>query len=50
MSRTRSIEERLFYIQLCVHYRLSSRQLERQINAVLNERINTHSPNIADKR
>ena len=38
MSRSKSIEERLFYLQLCVHDRLSTRQLERQINSALYER------------
>ena len=38
MSRSKSIEERLFYLQLCVHDRLSTRQLERQINIALYER------------
>lgn len=47
MSRTRSIEERLFYIQLCVHDRLSSRQLERQINTALYERVQTYSPKLS---
>ncbi len=38
MSRCKTIEERLFYLNLCVHDRLSFRQLERQINSALYER------------
>ena len=35
MSRSKSPEERLFYLQLCVHDRLSTRQLNRQIDSAL---------------
>ena len=38
LSRTKSLEEKVFYLQLCVHDRLSKRQLERQINSALYER------------
>ena len=38
MSRAKSMEERLFYLRLCVHDRLSFRQLNRQIDSALYER------------
>ena len=38
MSRTKSAEERLFYLHLCVRERLSTRQLNRQIDSALYER------------
>ena len=41
MSRSKSDEERAFYLNLCVQDRLSSRQLERQIDSALFERIST---------
>lgn len=41
LSRTKSLEEKVFYLQLCVHDRLSKRQLERQINSALYERSET---------
>ena len=38
MSRAKSTEERLFYLTLCKNERLSSRELDRQINAAVFER------------
>ena len=38
LSRAKSMEERCFYVNLCIHDRLSSRQLERQIDSALYER------------
>ncbi len=38
LSRAKSMEERRFYVNLCIHDRLSSRQLERQIDSALYER------------
>ncbi len=32
MSRSKSAEERLFYLHLCIHDRLSTRQLDREQN------------------
>lgn len=37
-SKTKTIEEREFYIRLCVKERYSSRELERQLNSALFER------------
>ncbi|MEZ4828793.1 MAG: PDDEXK nuclease domain-containing protein [Bacteroidia bacterium] len=47
LSRTRSMEEREFYIRLCHQEKYSSRQLERQINSGIFERTmigNIHLP------
>lgn len=38
LSRTKSEEERLFYLRLCVKEHLSKRELERQIDSALYER------------
>lgn len=38
LSRTKSMEERAFYLNLCVNERLTKRQLERQIDSALYER------------
>ncbi|MCX2494355.1 PDDEXK nuclease domain-containing protein [Pedobacter sp. PF22-3] len=38
LSRTKSIEEQEFYIQLCLREKYSSRELERQINSSFFER------------
>jgi len=38
LSRTKSIEEQEFYIQLCLREKYSSRELERQINSCFFER------------
>ena len=44
MSRSKSEEERFFYLQLCVHDRLSTRQLDRQIDSALYERNAVGTP------
>ncbi len=38
LGRTKSIEEKAFYLQLCIKERLSKRELERQIDSALYER------------
>ena len=38
LSRTKSMDERSFYLYLCVNERLTKRQLERQIDSALYER------------
>ena len=43
LSRAKSMEERCFYVNLCIHDRLSSRQLERQIDSALYERSLTNN-------
>ena len=47
MSRSKSPEERLFYLQLCVHDRLSTRQLNRQIDSALYERNAVGGPKLS---
>ena len=47
LSRSKSEAERLFYLQLCVHDRLSTRQLERQIDSALYERNAVGSPKLS---
>ena len=47
ISRSKSGEERLFYLQLCVHDRLSTRQLNRQIDSALYERSAVGSPKLS---
>lgn len=47
MSRSKSEEERSFYLQLCVHDRLSTRQLNRQIDSALYERNAVGSPKLS---
>ena len=43
----RSAEERLFYLQLCIHDRLSTRQLDRQIDSALYERNAVGTPKLS---
>lgn len=43
MSRSKSADERLFYLKICVRERLSKRELERQIDSCLFERSQTDS-------
>lgn len=54
ISRTKSQEEREFYLKLCIRENYSVRELERQINSCLFERAilgNTHLPkNIKSKQ
>ena len=47
MSRAKSVEERLFYLRLCVHDRLSFRQLNRQIDSALYERNALGAPKLS---
>ena len=47
LSRSKSEAERLFYLQLCVHERLSTRQLNRQIDSALYERNTVGSPKLS---
>ena len=47
MSRCKTHEERSFYLNLCVHDRLSFRQLERQIDSALYERNAVSSPKLS---
>lgn len=47
MSRARSENERIFYLQLCVHDRLSTRQLNRQIDSALYERNTIGKPKLS---
>lgn len=43
LSRTHSVEEKLFYLTKCIEERYSKRELERQINSALYERSLTDS-------
>lgn len=43
ISRAKMVEERLFYINLCIHDRLSNRELNRQIDSCLFERSHIES-------
>jgi len=47
LSRTKSEEERTFYIQRCVKERLSKRELERQIDSALFERTVLDQPKLS---
>ena len=47
MSRSKSIEERTFYLMLCKKEHLSSRELERQINSALYERLMVSGPKLS---
>ena len=47
MSRAKSTEERLFYLTLCKNERLSSRELDRQINAAVFERSKVDGPKLS---
>ena len=47
MSRAKSMEERQFYLRLCVHDRLSFRQLNRQIDSALYERNALGAPKLS---
>lgn len=39
LSKTKSIEEKLFYLNICLNEKLSKRELERQLNSATFERI-----------
>ena len=47
LSRTKSDEERLFYLQLCIKERLSNRELNRQIDSALYERTMLEQPKLS---
>ena len=47
MSCTKSLSERVFYINLCIREKLSSRQLERQIDSALFERSQLSQPKLS---
>lgn len=47
LSRTKSEEERLFYLRLCVKEHLSKRELERQIDSALYERTLLNPPKLS---
>ena len=47
LSRTKSEEERSFYLQLCVKERLSYRDLNRQIDSALFERAMLEKPKLS---
>ena len=47
LSRTKSMEERAFYLHLCVDERLTKRQLERQIDSALYERNALGTPKLS---
>lgn len=47
LSRTKSMEERAFYLNLCVNERLTKRQLERQIDSALYERNTLGIPKLS---
>ena len=47
LGRTKSIEEKAFYLQLCIKERLSKRELERQIDSALYERTKISAPKLS---
>jgi predicted nuclease of restriction endonuclease-like (RecB) superfamily len=47
MSRCKSDDERRFYLELCAHDHLSSRQLDRQIDSSLYERTKLSKPKVS---
>ena len=47
LSRTKSDEERAFYLQLCAKERLSYRELNRQIDSALFERSMVEQPKLS---
>ena len=47
LSRSKSMEERAFYLHLCVNERLTKRQLERQIDSALYERNALGAPKLS---
>ncbi len=47
MTRTKSAEERDFYLNLCVKERLSSRELDRQIDSAMYERSIVGQPKLS---
>lgn len=47
LSRTKTIEEKAFYLKVCLTERLSSRELDRQINSALYERMMIGEPKVS---
>jgi len=47
MSRTKSLEEKEFYLRLCISEKYSKRELERQISSALYERTILSSPKVS---
>lgn len=47
LSRTKSIEEKEFYLKLCISEKYSKRELERQIDSALFERMMLTTPKIS---
>lgn len=47
MSRTKSLEEKEFYLRLCISEKYSKRELERQISSALYERTILPSPKVS---
>ena len=47
LGRTKSLEEKAFYLQLCVKERLSNRELNRQIDSALYERTKISAPKLS---
>ncbi|MDE6647926.1 MAG: PDDEXK nuclease domain-containing protein, partial [Prevotella sp.] len=47
LSRTKSLEEREFYIQKCISERYSNRELDRQIDSALYERTIMSQPKLS---
>ena len=47
LSRTKSIEEKAYYLEHCVTEKLSSRELERQIDSALYERSVVDAPKLS---
>jgi predicted nuclease of restriction endonuclease-like (RecB) superfamily len=48
LSRTKTIEEKMFYLQECCKNHYTKRELERQISTCLYERTMTTQPNISN--
>jgi len=47
LSRAKSLQEKEFYLNLCIQERLSKRQLDRQIDAALYERTKVATPKLS---
>lgn len=47
LSRTKTIEEKTFYLKLCINEHLSKRELSRQIDSALYERTKLDSPKLS---
>ena len=47
LGRTKSLDEKAFYLQLCVKERLSNRELNRQIDSALYERSKISAPKLS---